>query len=76
MTDAVKRALRTFVQAFLGVLLSSGILSLMNTEGVVDWAGVKKVGISALGAGIAAVVSYLQNVLEDEQVIPTLFDKQ
>ncbi len=76
MTDSVIRALRTFVQAFLGVLITSGILSLMNTESVVDWAGIKKVGISALGAGIAAVVSYLQNLLEDEQVIPTLFAKK
>ncbi len=75
MADAALRALRTFVQAFLAVLLSSGILSLMNTEGVVDWAGVKKVGISALAAGITAVISYLQNFLEDEQVIPTLFKK-
>ena len=75
MADAARRALRTFIQAFLAVLLSSGILSLMNTEGVVDWAGVKKVGISALAAGVTAVISYLQNFLEDEEIIPQLIKK-
>lgn len=75
MTDSVVRASRTFLQAFLGVLISSGILSAIGENAIVDWSSLKKVGISAAGAGIVALVSYLQNALEDKDVIPEVIAK-
>jgi hypothetical protein len=75
MADSWKRALRTFFQAFIGVLLSSGILSAFSEEAIVDWSAVKKVGLSALGAGIVAIVTWLQNFLEDKDKIPVLISK-
>lgn len=73
--DSVKRAVRTFVQAFVGVLLSSGILSAMSETAIVDWSALKKVGISALVAGVVALLAFTQNFLEDEEVIPTVLPK-
>lgn len=73
--DAIRRAVRTFLQAFIGVLLGSGILSAMGETGVVDWSSVKKIGLSALAAGIVAIITWLQNFLEDENVIPTVLPK-
>lgn len=75
MSTSIKRALRTFFQAFIGVLLSSGILSALGENAVVDWPALKKVGLSALGAGIVAFVTWLQNFLEDKEVIPTVIPK-
>lgn len=72
MPDAVKRAIRTFFQAFLGVLIASGVLSAASENGVVDWSAVKKVGFSALAAGVVAIVTYIQNKLEDAKVVPAL----
>lgn len=71
MSDAIQRAVRTFFQAFIGVLITSGILSAVEETGVVDWSNLKKVGLSALVAGVVAIVSYIQNALEDVEVIPT-----
>lgn len=71
MSDAIQRAVRTFFQAFIGVLIASGILSAVEETGVVDWSNLKKVGLSALVAGVVAIVSYIQNALEDVEVIPT-----
>lgn len=70
MTNALKRALRTFVQAFLGSVLTSGILSTVETDGVVDWSSLTKVGVSALAAGLIALVSWIHNALEDRDVVP------
>lgn len=73
--DSFRRALRTFLQAFIGVLLSSGILSAFGEASVVDWSGLKKVGLSALGAGIVALLTWLMNFLEDKNVIPEVIKK-
>jgi hypothetical protein len=75
VTDSLRRALRTFLQAFVGVLLSSGILSALGEEAVVDWSNLKKVGLSAVGAGIIASLSWLMNYLEDNKVIPEVIPK-
>lgn len=72
MSDAVRRAIRTFIQAFLGVLVTSGIFSAAAEDGVVDWSGLKKVGISAAAAAVVAVVTYIQNALEDSGTVPAL----
>jgi len=75
MSDAVRRGLRSFLWAFLGSIVSSGILSAMAVEGVVDWAAVQKVGVSALAAGITGLISWVMNSLEDRDVVPQLVRK-
>lgn len=70
MSDALRRAGRTFLQSFLAALIASGVLSVVSESGVVDWSLLKKVGISALTAGVAGVVSWLQNALEDQGSVP------
>jgi hypothetical protein len=72
MSDAFRRALRTFIQAFLGSLLASGILSGIAADGVVDLAIFEKAGVSALAAGVIAVLTWAQNALEDAAYIPSL----
>lgn len=63
--DALSRALRTFFQAFLGVLLTAWIgLSLAPGE-LPTWDVAQRVLIAATVAGAIALVSWLQNFLED-----------
>lgn len=70
MSDAIRRAIRTFFQTFVGVLITSGIFSATAEAGVVDWSALKKVAISAAAAAAVAVVTYIQNSLEDAGVVP------
>lgn len=72
MNNALRRAIRTFFQAFLGALISSGVLSAASTNGVVDWSGLEKAGVAALSAGIVALVSFIQNALEDTGTVPAI----
>lgn len=72
MTDALRRAIRTFVQTFLGSIATSGVLSAAATEGVVDWSVLKKVLMAAVASGAVALVSFVQNALEDKGTIPAL----
>lgn len=73
--DSFKRAVRTFFQAFVGVLATSGIFSALEEEPVVDWSTLKKVGVSALVAGVVALFTWVQNFLEDKEVIPVVLPK-
>lgn len=66
LPDPIRRALRTFFQAFTAAIAFSGVLSAIATSGVVDWAVLKKVGISAAFSGLVALVSFIQNALEDK----------
>lgn len=72
MTDPVRRAVRTFAQAFLGSLLTSGVLSAASTDGVVDWSALKKAGIAAIAGAVVAFLTFVQNVLEDNTSMPAL----
>lgn len=72
MSDAIRRAIRTFFQTFLGVIITSGIFSAAAENGVVDWSGLKKVGLSAAAAAVVALLTYIQNALEDSGTIPAL----
>jgi hypothetical protein len=71
-SNAINRAVRTFIQAFLGAILTSGVLSAMAVDGVVDFMVIQKVGTSALAAGFIALITFAMNSLEDHQVIPAL----
>lgn len=72
MPDALRRAIRTFVQAFLGSIISSGVLSAMSTGGVVDLSVLGKAAAAAIVAGIIALVTFLQNFLEDNTSFPAV----
>lgn len=78
MPDALRRAIRTFAQGFIGVLALIAIPALNalvrdigsgNTVSIdVDfWSGA---AIAAVAGGLIALVSWLQNALEDSGVIP------
>lgn len=72
MTDAMKRALRTFIQSFVGSILTSGVLSGFAVDGVVDWSILSKVGVSSFVAGVIALLAFVQNALEDSKKLPTV----
>lgn len=72
MPDSLRRAIRTFIQAFLGAIISSGVLSAINESGVVDWSVLKKVLMSAAAAGVIALITFSINFLEDAGAIPSV----
>jgi len=72
LSDSVRRAARTFVQSFIGTLIGTGVLSAASVDGVVDWSAAGKAGVAGVAAGIVAVLSWLQNALEDAEVISPL----
>lgn len=75
MTDALRRAIRTFVQAFCGVVIAQSGAILVNAqkgEYVLDIEWVKRIGISALVAGVIALFTFLMNWSEDKGVIPSV----
>lgn len=76
MPDALRRAIRTFFQSFIGAIISSGILSSMAENGVVDWSVLKKTAISAAIAGVVASFTFFQNFLEDNTRVPALLKAQ
>lgn len=75
LPDAVRRAARTFVQAFVGVLAAQVLAVAAGfQQGTwvpdVDW--LKRVLISACGAGVIALFAYIQNYLEDNTGFPAI----
>lgn len=70
MSKALKRALRTFLQGVVGAIASSGVLAAVVSSGTIDLSALQTVGIVALFAGLSSLVSYIQNALEDAEVIP------
>ena len=75
MTDALKRALRTFLQAFLGVFAT---LAIPTLNGVITSAGdangyvnidvtlLGNAAIAGIVAGVIALISWAQNALEQK----------
>jgi hypothetical protein len=75
MSDSLRRAIRTFVQAFTGVLaLQAGAIIVQVNEGSwvpdIDW--MKRVLLSALAAGVISLISFAQNWAEDNTSMPAL----
>lgn len=82
MNDAARRSLRTFIQVFVGVFA----VSLLGFLGQVqEWSScvgevcqfpdpsvLAKAAVSAVAAGAASLVSFLQNYLEDNTAMPAL----
>lgn len=65
MSNAVKRALRTFLQAFIGTILASGVFALVASGEQVPVDAFLVAARSAGAAGLIAVLSWAQNALED-----------
>jgi len=72
LTPALKRAVRSFLQGFLGLLAGTNLLALFSTGGVVDWSEADKLLRSAIAAGFIAVLTWGHNALEDHGVIPAM----
>ena len=80
MSDAIRRAIRTFLQAFVGTLaalaipaLTDLVRSIGNAEPYeIDFAFWQGVGIAATLAGIIALISWAQNQLEDHTSTPAI----
>lgn len=60
--DWLIRALKTFVQAFLGVMIPA-IIGILNGGLPVDWGAVKITIASALMAALAAGISAVWNIV-------------
>ena len=80
MTDALKRALRTFFQGFVATLALLAIPALNNLVqsvaggGDVEidvnlWQGI---GVAAVAGGTVALISWAQNALEEKTGTPVL----
>lgn len=61
MSNAVKRALRTALQTFVGTLLASGVLG----GSTVDLGALQSVLVASGLAAIVSLLSFVQNSLED-----------
>lgn len=69
LPDSLRRALRTFLQGFVGTFLA------LNTGlggQVPSLGGLKAAATAALWAGVIAVLSWAQNALEDSTPVPAL----
>lgn len=74
--DVTSRAVRTFLQAALAFITTSGLLIAFSTSGKIDLDALQVVGIGAAFSGLAALVAFLQNWLETTGKIPPLLKPQ
>lgn len=65
MRDALIRGIRTFLQAFLGVFLAISTSGMVGPDSLPDLDVLKRAAIAAAWAGVVALVSFVQNALED-----------
>lgn len=70
MTDPIRRAIRTFIQAFVGVIISSLIGE--GTGKLPDFNFIETTLGGAVVAGVIATLTFIQNSLEDTNAIPSL----
>lgn len=65
MKDASIRALRTFVQSLIGAFLATSVLSGIASSSTIDGDALQRAGVSAIAAAVIALLSFIQNALED-----------
>lgn len=72
LRDALYRAVRTFIQAWIGsfLLLIAGVPLAPGTVPDLDW--VKRVVLASAWAALIALLSWAQNVLENSTGMPAL----
>src|SRR5213592_808542 len=75
MSDALRRAIRTYLQSAIGIFLGlwavSGV-SADNFQGVSDLTVLGKLAMGACIVAVPALLSFVQNALEDHDVVPKL----
>lgn len=69
--DAVRRGVRSFVQAFIGTLLSTWIGQNFAPGALPPLDVARRIVTAAAVAGIIALLTYIQNALEDSGAIPS-----
>jgi hypothetical protein len=80
MNDTLKRAFRTFLQGFIGILALiavptlNGIIKAATGGGDIDidpniW---RTILIAAMAGGFVALIAFVQNWLEQKGAIPTV----
>lgn len=80
MSDPIKRALRTFIQGAVAVLMIVAVPSLNTMVGdvvagrdiIIDLDIWKSIGFAAIAGGLAALISWVQNVVEDNTGKPVV----
>lgn len=65
MRDPLVRGVRTFLQAFLGVFLAISTSGMVGPDSLPDIDVLKRAIIAAAWAGVVALISFGQNLLED-----------
>lgn len=63
--DPAIRALRTFIQALIGAFLATSVLQGIASDAAIDGDALTRAGISAVAAGVIALLSFIQNALEE-----------
>lgn len=76
LKDVTSRAIRTFLQAALAFITTSGLLLAFSASGKIDLDALQVVLIGALFSGLAATAAFLQNWLETIGKIPTILKPQ
>ena len=75
MPDALRRSIRTFLQAFCGVIIAQSgaiLLDAQKGEYVLDIEWIKRIGVSAAVSGVIALVTFIQNYAEDNSNFPSM----
>lgn len=65
MRDPLVRGVRTFLQAFLGVFLAISTSGMIGPDSLPDLDVLKRAAIAAAWAGVVALISFVQNALEN-----------
>jgi hypothetical protein len=80
MSDAIRRALRTFLQAFVGTFVlvavpwaTNIVTAIVNAKPYeLNFDVLQSAGLAAVFAGAIALVSWVQNALEDRTAMPAI----
>ena len=73
LPDSLRRGIRTFFQAALGVVILQGVALVADAnDGSIDANLWRRVGVTALASGLIALVSWFQNYLEDAGTVPSV----
>ena len=63
--DPIVRAFRTFYQAAIGTFIATSVLGNVMSTSTIDADALQRAGISAVAAGLIALLSFFQNYGED-----------
>lgn len=73
LPDSIRRAIRTFIQAFAGVVVLQGVaLAADANDGNLDTSLWKRVAVTAVVAGFIALFTFIQNWAEDNTALPAV----